>query len=476
MPACCCGLRKAHWVWRCVPPTQSASTRCKPGKAQLFPDVVGLYRIEQLPQATRAQTLQGRLRFESDRSGGMQRAWLRDGEQADFWWADGPRTEHQALVRDGFANWLLGQASATVAAGTASEEYVSSEMTGVEELDRNGRWEQAPEYGNVWIPTQVAPGWEPYRDGRWVWTRNWGWSWVDDSPWGFAPFHYGRWVVWRGRWGWTPGHYVARPVYAPALVTWRQAPGLTIGVTLRQPPPRGSWAPLPPREVYVPTYRHSDDYRNRLNRPYDGRPGAGPDTPRNTMGPQRDYPREAPRGVPHDSPRDTPRDMPRDTRPWNEGPRDQPRRPDVGAPPPVRNGATPPVAPLPLPVPSPAPSPVPVAAPPVQPQPQPAAPARPEAPAYSPGYSPGYSGPQRGRDRERERDNGWQERHREAPPSSIAPPVQVPVAPAARPAPAPMQAPAPVMAPPAMQRPPTPQPPTATATGRCRKRAPAQTA
>ena len=22
----------------------------------------------------------------------------------------------------------------------------------------------------------------------------WGWTWVDDAPWGFAPFHYGRWV------------------------------------------------------------------------------------------------------------------------------------------------------------------------------------------------------------------------------------------------------------------------------------------
>jgi hypothetical protein len=22
----------------------------------------------------------------------------------------------------------------------------------------------------------------------------WGWTWVDNAPWGFAPFHYGRWV------------------------------------------------------------------------------------------------------------------------------------------------------------------------------------------------------------------------------------------------------------------------------------------
>ena len=35
-------------------------------------------------------------------------------------------------------------------------------MTGVEDLDRNGRWEQNPEYGAVWIPLQVSAGWAPY--------------------------------------------------------------------------------------------------------------------------------------------------------------------------------------------------------------------------------------------------------------------------------------------------------------------------
>lgn len=414
--------------------------RVQTREGQLFPDDLGLYRVEQLPQGTRAQALQGRLRFESDRSGAMQRAWLRDGEQAEFWWADGPRTEHQALVKDGFANWLLGQANATANAGAVSEEYVSSEMTGVEELDRNGRWEQAPEYGNVWIPTQVAPGWEPYRDGRWVWTRNWGWSWVDDLPWGFAPFHYGRWVVWRGRWCWTPGHYVARPVYAPALVTWRQTPGITIGVTIRQPPPRGSWSPLPPREVYVPTYRHSDDYRNRLNRPYEGPRGA--DAPRNPVGPQRENPRDnsrdSPRSNQRDNSRDNPRNNPQDVRPWNEGPREQPRRPDFGTPP-VRNVVTPP-------------APAPVVTPPAQTQPVPVASPRSEPPDF-PSRQP------RGRDRERDRDNGPDRRHEGPQQSSVAQPTPAPVAPVMRPAPAPaVQAPPPVMAPPAVQRPPQQQP------------------
>ncbi len=36
-------------------------------------------------------------------------------------------------------------------------------MTGAEDLDRHGRWEEHPDYGAVWIPTVVVAGWAPYR-------------------------------------------------------------------------------------------------------------------------------------------------------------------------------------------------------------------------------------------------------------------------------------------------------------------------
>ena len=98
--------------------------------------------------------------------------------------------------------------------------YVSAEMTGYEDLDEYGAWQPTTEYGNVWFPRAVAADWAPYRDGRWVWVEPWGWTWVDNAPWGFAPFHYGRWVQVGTRWGWWPGERVARPVYAPALVAF----------------------------------------------------------------------------------------------------------------------------------------------------------------------------------------------------------------------------------------------------------------
>ena len=149
---------------------------------------------------------------------------------------------------------------------SASTRYVSPEMTGVEDLDRYGRWEQAPDYGNVWIPRGVPSGWAPYGAGHWAWVSPWGWTWVDDMPWGFAPFHYGRWVMFRERWCWVPGTYVRRPVYAPALVGWVGGPHLSVSISIGGGRgPAVGWFPLAPREVYVPTYQVSPTYVRNVN-------------------------------------------------------------------------------------------------------------------------------------------------------------------------------------------------------------------
>ncbi len=162
---------------------------------------------------------------------------------------------------DSFTRWAQNEDARDER--SASTRYVSPEMTGVEDLDRHGRWEQHPEYGALWLPLAVRADWAPYRHGRWAWVRPWGWTWIDEAPWGFAPFHYGRWVNWRGRWGWVPGAFVARPVYAPALVAWVGGSGW--GVSVRIGSPAVGWLPLAPREVYTPHYRHTPRYVERVN-------------------------------------------------------------------------------------------------------------------------------------------------------------------------------------------------------------------
>ncbi len=248
--------------------TQAAQeTRVQTREGVISPEVSGLFRVDQLDRGSRLAVLQGRAQFDSDPGAPVQRAWLREGEQAEFWWAESPRIERQPVARDKFSAWFTGRDQAEAGFSMGDQPYVSPEMTGAEDLNQHGSWESAVEYGNVWIPTRVAYGWEPYRDGNWVWTRQWGWSWVDNAPWGFAPFHYGRWVQYRGRWAWAPGRFEPRPAYAPALVAWSGGPTVSIGITIggvRRPPQTG-WVPLAPRQNFVPIYPHSPQYLERFN-------------------------------------------------------------------------------------------------------------------------------------------------------------------------------------------------------------------
>jgi hypothetical protein len=144
----------------------------------------------------------------------------------------------------------------------ASTRYVSSYMTGYEDLDQHGSWRTVPEYGAVWVPARVAPGWAPYRYGRWVWVSPWGWTWIDDAPWGFAPFHYGRWVWVHDHWAWAPGRLVRRPVYAPALVAFVGGPHWAVSIA--QGPAVG-WFPLGWREPFHPWYRASHTHIRSVN-------------------------------------------------------------------------------------------------------------------------------------------------------------------------------------------------------------------
>lgn len=147
---------------------------------------------------------------------------------------------------------------------SVSRRYVAPEVVGYDDLDQYGDWQSTSDYGEVWYPTRVASGWAPYRDGHWAWIEPWGWTWVDNEPWGYAPFHYGRWVNVSNRWGWVPGPRTVRPVYAPALVAFVGGSGFSVSVNIGGGNPVG-WFPLGPRDVYVPPYRASRHYFTNIN-------------------------------------------------------------------------------------------------------------------------------------------------------------------------------------------------------------------
>ncbi|MFC4528762.1 FecR domain-containing protein [Dyella halodurans] len=160
---------------------------------------------------------------------------------------------------DDFDAWSNSRDQRNAQEQSQSDRYVSDEVVGAQDLNQYGNWQADPDYGQVWYPSNVAVGWAPYRDGHWAYIAPWGWTWVDDSPWGFAPYHYGRWAYVRGNWGWVPGPVRERPVYAPALVAF--VGGASIGISSA---PVG-WFPLGPHEVYNPWYHASRGYYTNVN-------------------------------------------------------------------------------------------------------------------------------------------------------------------------------------------------------------------
>jgi hypothetical protein len=98
-------------------------------------------------------------------------------------------------------------------------------------LDGYGQWVDTDDYGQVWRPdaTVVGVDFTPYESGgSWAYTDA-GWAFSCDYPWGWLPFHFGRWAWFHGYWGWVPGHR-----WGPAWVEWRHGGGVV------------GWRPLAP--------------------------------------------------------------------------------------------------------------------------------------------------------------------------------------------------------------------------------------
>ena len=226
----------------------------------------GVYRIHVDPNAN--TTFVVARRGQAEITGGGQAFTLNPGDSASLSGTDQLAYNVQPAPQpDAFDNWC-GQRD-TREEHLASARYLPPTLIGYEDLDTYGDWTEAPDYGPVWYPRRVDAGWAPYHYGHWVWIEPWGWTWVDDAPWGFAPFHYGRWVYWHERWGWAPGPIavvyhgpVVRPVYAPALVAWFG--GSHWGVSITAGPSLG-WVALGFGEVFTPHYACSRPYFTNVN-------------------------------------------------------------------------------------------------------------------------------------------------------------------------------------------------------------------
>jgi hypothetical protein len=215
----------------------------------------GHYRVEASEDGS--QTSISIREGDGEATGNGQTYTLHRGQRGTFSGTDSLNADVEQIGGlDDFDTWAEGRDHRY--GSSRSAHYLSPDVVGYEDLDDYGDWRDDSNYGHVWFPNQVAVGWAPYHEGHWDWISPWGWTWVDDSPWGYAPFHYGRWVSVGGRWGWVAGPAAVRPVYAPALVVFIGGGPGGFGGNV-------GWFPLGPREVYVPSYRVSEAYVNRVN-------------------------------------------------------------------------------------------------------------------------------------------------------------------------------------------------------------------
>ena len=208
-------LLRGSVALRLQPPELALQPELLTPQARFEPLRAGLYRIDRQADGSAGSNWRGLLRASTPE----QVLTVEPGRQLRFPADAAQRAQWSPVQDDAFAARVLRESDLSA----ALPESVPADMTGVAELGRYGTWLQHPQFGWVWTPTQLPPQWEPYRFGQWTWVQPWGWTWVDAAPWGFAPFHYGRWLRWDGRWVWMPGPP------QPRLRT-RPAPGFMPGV------------------------------------------------------------------------------------------------------------------------------------------------------------------------------------------------------------------------------------------------------
>jgi len=224
-------------------------------KTTMAAEKKGLYRIDVARDGRVRLTARdgGRARIYSETSGFT----LRDGRTAELIFQGVDAGDWELLSagpRDSWDSWIDDRERYLAQRMRYDNKYYDNYVWGAEDLDAYGTWAYANDYGWIWRPHVTIinnyPDWAPYRHGYWTWCPPYGWTWVGHEPWGWAPYHYGRWVYHNNYWAWCPRsqYYGNRSWWRPALVAFHISFGDHV-----------SWYPL--------SYHHRDPrsrhYRDR---------------------------------------------------------------------------------------------------------------------------------------------------------------------------------------------------------------------
>ncbi|HYJ91056.1 MAG TPA: DUF6600 domain-containing protein, partial [Pyrinomonadaceae bacterium] len=173
-------------------------------KATIAIQKSGLYRIDPGPRDSAEAHVRitdgGEARIYSETSGFTLRnnraaTIFLGGDRVGEW-----ETADASPFTDDFDSWALDRDSAIAKRlkNAYYDKYYDRDIYGAEDLTDYGDWVYTHKYGYVWKPyrTSIASynDWSPYRYGHWRWLPPFGWTWVNDEPWGWATYHWGRWV------------------------------------------------------------------------------------------------------------------------------------------------------------------------------------------------------------------------------------------------------------------------------------------
>ena len=170
----------------------------------------GVYRIDARDGETRVSVYEGEANLQAGRGvrlGEGERVYASNGEVTR-----GPMAFDREDADD-FALWADDRQETARYARQRPSDLSEDVAPFYDELYDHGSWYREPSIGYVWRP-RVAIGWQPYMNGRWMWTA-YGWTWIPHEPWGWAPFHYGRWGYASNGWYWIPQRR-----WGPAWVSW----------------------------------------------------------------------------------------------------------------------------------------------------------------------------------------------------------------------------------------------------------------
>ena len=223
----------------------------------------GKYRVEVNDEgdATVVKVSEG----EAEASGGSQDVVVHAQQAMTFSGTDRVVAQTGSLgAPDAFDSWSLERDRRDqVCDDIQTAQYVDPEVTGYQDLDDNGSWSSEPDMDMCGHRLALRSAGRPIGTALGVGVAL-GMDLVDDAPWGYAPFHYGRWAQVRDRWCWVPGRVTCarcmrrRSSAGSARQAWTCRSRLGGGAGV-------AWFPLGPREVYVPARRFSPRYVERVN-------------------------------------------------------------------------------------------------------------------------------------------------------------------------------------------------------------------